>query len=63
VHFNEKSPTYILIPEKDVSFSTENVLVLPEFFKNKYFVRGKSSKNIEFLRNKYCDKGKSPKNV
>jgi hypothetical protein len=36
--------SYVLIPEK------ENVLVLPEFLKSKYFVKGKSPKNIEFLR-------------
>jgi hypothetical protein len=39
--FNEKSPSYILIPEKDVLIK-KNVLVLPEFLKNKNFVKGKS---------------------
>jgi hypothetical protein len=39
--FNEKSPSYNLIPEK-TTFSKENVLVLPEFLKNKNFVKGKS---------------------
>jgi hypothetical protein len=41
----------------------ENLLVWPEFWKNKYFVEGKSSKNIEFLKNKYFVKGRYPKNV
>jgi hypothetical protein len=40
------------------SFSNENVLVLPEFLKNK----GKFPKNIEFLRNEYFVKEKSSKN-
>jgi hypothetical protein len=31
----------------------ENLLFLPKFSKNKYFVKGKSPKNIKFLRNKY----------
>jgi hypothetical protein len=39
--FNGKSPSFILIPEKDV-FSKENVLVLSEFFKNYNFFKGKS---------------------
>jgi hypothetical protein len=36
---------------------------LPEFFKNKYIVEGKSPKKIEFARNKYFVKEKSPTNV
>jgi hypothetical protein len=39
------------------------LLIMPEFLKNRYFVEGKSSKNIEFLRNKYFVKEKSPKNI
>jgi hypothetical protein len=46
---------------KKTSCSKENVLVLPEFLKNKNFVE--SPKNIEFLRNKYIFNGKSPENV
>jgi hypothetical protein len=42
---NGKSPSYLLIFEK-MSFSKENVLVLPEFLKNKNFVKGKSPKNV-----------------
>jgi hypothetical protein len=41
--FNEKSPSCKLIPEK-TSFSRKTVLVLPEFWKNRYFVEGKSKK-------------------
>jgi hypothetical protein len=40
----------------------ENVLVLPEFLKNKNFIKGKSPLP-EFLKNKDFVKGKSPKNV
>jgi hypothetical protein len=36
--FNEKSPSYVFVPEK-TTFSKENVLVLPEFLKNKNFVK------------------------
>jgi hypothetical protein len=43
--FNEISLSYILIPEK-TTFAKENLLVLPEFLKNKYFVKGKSPKNV-----------------
>jgi hypothetical protein len=31
----------------------ENLLVLPEFLKNKYFVKGKSSKNVRIPKKKY----------
>jgi hypothetical protein len=97
--FNEKSPRYILIPEKDdflkgkcpkclnfwkirtlskenplknfwgiSALLKENFLVLPEFLKNKYFVKGKSLKNVwtfplkmsEFLKNRYFFNEKSP---
>jgi hypothetical protein len=34
----------------------ENLLVLPEFLKNKYFVKGKSPKNIDFFRYNYFEK-------
>jgi hypothetical protein len=73
--FNEISPSYVLIPENDDwmkanclnfwkirTLLMENLLVLPEFLKNKYFFKGKSPWNIEFLRNKCFVKGKSPKN-
>jgi hypothetical protein len=56
----------------------ENLLVLPEFLKNKYFFNEISTSYIlipekvflkgkcplpEFLKNKYFVKGKSPRNV
>jgi hypothetical protein len=41
----------------------ENLLVLPEFLKSKYYFSGNSPKNIEFLRNKYFFTEKSLKNV
>jgi hypothetical protein len=40
------------------TFSKENVLVLPEFFKNKYFRN--PLKMAEFLKNKYFLNEKSP---
>jgi hypothetical protein len=52
---NEKSPRYILIPEKNGFLKKkvlvlpefkENLLVLPDFLKNKYFVEGKLPKNV-----------------
>jgi hypothetical protein len=45
--FNEKSSSYNLIP-----FSKENVLVLPEFLKNKYFVKENVLVLPDFLKNK-----------
>jgi hypothetical protein len=43
--FNKKSPSYILIPEKD-DFSKENFLVLPDSLRNKCCVKGKSPQNV-----------------
>jgi hypothetical protein len=40
--------SYNLIPEK-TTFSKENVLVLPEFLKNKNFVKEKSSSFVRIL--------------
>jgi hypothetical protein len=61
--FNEKSPSYIILILEKTSFSKENVLVLPEFLKNKYFVKGKSPKTIRILENKYFLNEKSPKAI
>jgi hypothetical protein len=46
--FNEIFPSYTLIPEK-TTFSKENVLLLPEFLKNKNFVKGKSPSFSQLL--------------
>jgi hypothetical protein len=46
-----------------ITFTKKNVLVLPEFLKNKNFINGKSPSLPEFLKNKYFVKAKSPKNV
>jgi hypothetical protein len=40
--FNEKSSSYVLIPEKDVFLKEK----CPEFLKNKYVVKGNSPKNV-----------------
>jgi hypothetical protein len=42
------------------TFLEENVLVLPEFLKNKYFVKGKFSKNVGIPESKYFFNEKSP---
>jgi hypothetical protein len=60
--FNEKSPSYNLIPEKD-DFLKGNVVVLPEFLKIRTLLKENPLKMSEFLRNKHFVKGKSPKNV
>jgi mannosyltransferase OCH1-like enzyme len=39
--FSKKSASYTLIPENN-NFLIKNVLVLPEFLKNKNFINGKS---------------------
>jgi hypothetical protein len=51
--FNKSSLSYWLIPEKDClnfckirTLLKENLLVLPEFLRNKFFVKGKSLKNV-----------------
>jgi hypothetical protein len=59
--FNEKSPSFLLIPEKDDL--KENVLVLPEFLKIRTLLMENLLVLPEFLKNKYFVKGKSPKNV
>jgi hypothetical protein len=40
--FNEKSPSYILIPENGDFLKGKCPIVLPEFLKNKNLVKGKS---------------------
>jgi hypothetical protein len=54
--FNEISPSYVVIPENEKamsSFSKENVLVLPEFLKNKNLIIKNLEVLPEFLKNKY----------
>jgi hypothetical protein len=45
------------------TFSKENVLVLPEFLKNKNFINGNSPSFARILENNYFVKGKYPENV
>jgi hypothetical protein len=42
------------------TFLKENLLVLPELLKNKYFVKGKFSKKVGIPESKYFFNEKSP---